>query len=49
MNTEEIIPYSEEEALDLMQNSTLFDQFITDTMSDFEQFSKTKVETDIKN
>lgn len=49
MNPEEVIAYSEEDALDLMQNSTLFDQFITDTMSDFEQFSRTKMETDVKN
>jgi hypothetical protein len=49
MNPEESIPYSEEEALQLLKNSPVFDQFITDTMNDFEQFSKKKVETDIKN
>ena len=49
MNQEESIPYSEEEALQLLKNSPVFDQFITDTMNDFEQFSKKKSETDIKN
>ena len=46
---EEAIPYSEEEALSLITNSTVFDQFITDTMNEFEQFSITKKETDVKN
>lgn len=46
---EEEIPYSQEEALSLITNSTVFDQFITDTMNEFEQFSITKRETDVKN
>ena len=49
MDPEENIEYSEEEALELLKNSTIFDQFVTDTMNDFEQFSKTKAETDSKN
>ena len=48
-NGEEEIPYSQEEALSLITNSTVFDQFITDTMNEFEQFSITKRETDVKN
>ena len=48
-NGEEEIEYSPEEALELLKNSTLFDQFVTDAMNDFEQFSKTKAETDEKN
>ena len=48
-NGEEEIPYSQEEALSLITNSTVFDQFITDTMNEFEQFSITKKETDVKN
>ena len=35
--------------LELLKNSTLFDQFITDAMNDFESFSKTKADTDAKN
>ena len=46
---EEEIPYSQEEALSLITNSTVFDQFVTDTMNEFEQFSITKRETDVKN
>ena len=46
---EEEISYSEEEALSLITNSTVFDQFVTDTMNEFEQFSITKKETDVKN
>ena len=49
MDPNENIEYSDEEALELLKNSTIFDQFVTDTMSDFEQFSKTKTETDSKN
>jgi hypothetical protein len=49
MDPNENIEYSDEEALELLKNSTIFDQFVTDTMSDFEQFSKTKTEIDSKN
>ena len=49
MNTEEELAYDEEEALELLKNSTIFDQFVTDTMNDFEQFSKKKAEEDVKN
>ena len=42
MNGNDDIVYSEEEALDLLKNSAIFDQFITDSMNDFEQFSKKK-------
>ena len=49
MDGEESLEYSEEEAIDLITNSTVFDQFITDTMNEFEQFSVTKKETDVKN
>ena len=45
----EEIEYTPEEALELLKNSTLFDQFITDAMNDFESFSKTKADTDAKN
>lgn len=49
MDGEEIIDYSSEDAMELLKNSTVFDQFITDTMNDFEQFSKKKTEADTKN
>lgn len=49
LDLEEEIEYSEEEALDLLKNSSVFDQFITDTMNDYERFSITKQETEVKN
>ena len=49
LNPEEEIVYSEEEALELLRNSTVFDQFVTDIMNDFEQFSKKKTEDNVKN
>lgn len=49
LNAEDEIPYSEEEALELLKNSSIFDQFITDTINDLEVFSVKKRETDQKN
>ena len=49
MDAEEEVEYSIEDAIELLKNSTVFDQFVTDTMNDFEQFSKKKAETDTKN
>ena len=49
VDAEEEIEYSNEDAIDLLKNSTIFDQFITDAMNDFEQFSKKKAETNEKN
>jgi len=49
MDANENIDYSEEEAVELLKSSTVFDQFVTDAMNDFEQFSKQKAETDAKN
>lgn len=49
MDGEENIEYSSDDAIELLKNSTIFDQFVTDTMNDFEQFSKKKKETDEKN
>ena len=46
---EDDIEYSNDDAIELLKNSTVFDQFVTDTMNDFEQFSKKKAETDAKN
>jgi preprotein translocase subunit SecA len=49
MNANDVIDYSEEEAVELLKNSTIFDQFVSDTLNDFEQFSRSKAETDSKN
>lgn len=49
MNPEEEIPYTHEDAVDLLKNSTVFDQFISESMNDFEQFSKREQETAAKN
>ena len=49
MDANENIDYSEEEAVELLKSSTVFDQFITDAMNDFEQFSKKKAEDNVKN
>ena len=45
----EAIEYNETEALELIINSTVFDQFITDAMQDYEQFTIEKKEQEIKN
>ena len=49
MDANDEIDYSIDDAIELLKNSTIFDQFITDCMNDFEQFSKRKVETNVKN
>lgn len=49
MNPEELIEYSEEDAIDLLKNSPVFDQFVTDTLNDFEQFSLKQKEETVKN
>ena len=49
LNPEDEIVYSQEEALELLKNSSIFDQFITDTVNDLEAFSIKKRETTVKN
>lgn len=49
MNPEESIDFTEEDAIELLKNSPIFDQFITDTLNDFEQFSLKKTEANVKN
>ncbi len=49
MDPNEEVEFTLEDATELLKNSTVFDQFVTDAMNDFEQFSKTKVENDVKN
>ena len=48
-NLEQDVPYSEEHALELLRNSTIFDQFVTDTMNDFEVFENEKSADAVKN
>jgi hypothetical protein len=49
MDPTEEVPYSAEDALVLLKNSTLFDQFITDTLNDFENFERESKEKTVKN
>lgn len=49
LDPDESIDYSEEEAFELLKNSTVFDQFITDTMNDYEKFSITRKNEEVKN
>jgi hypothetical protein len=49
MDPNDEVVYSEEDALDLLKSSTVFDQFVTDAMNDYEKFSINKRETDVKN
>lgn len=49
MNGNDAIDYSEEEAVELLKNSTIFDQFVSDSLNDFEQFSRSKAEDNAKN
>ena len=37
-----------EDAIELLKSSSIFDQFVTDAMNDFEQFSKKKAEDNVK-
>ena len=46
--TEEI-HYNEVEALELIKNSTVFDQFVTDLMQDYEKVTIEKKEQEVKN
>jgi hypothetical protein len=49
MNPKDEISYTEEDALDLLRSSTIFDQFVTDALNDYEKFSINKREEDAKN
>lgn len=49
MNPNETVEYTEEDAIEMLKNSTTFDQFVSDTLNDFEQFSRKKAEDDSKN
>jgi hypothetical protein len=43
------IPYSKEDAVELLKNSSIFDQFISDAVNNFENFEKDRKEEEIKN
>jgi len=45
----EVVEYSPEDALLLLKNSTIFDQFVTDSLNNFEVFDKEAKEQAIKN
>ena len=49
LDPNEDVEFSLEDAIELLKNSTVFDQFVTDAMNDFEKFSKTKKDTDSKS
>jgi hypothetical protein len=49
MDPNEEVTYTEEDALDLLKSSTVFDQFVTDALNDYEKFSIAKKEADAKN
>lgn len=46
---DEEVEFSAEEAVEMLKNSPIFDQFVTDTLNDFEQFSRKKAEDNAKN
>lgn len=46
---DEEVEFSTEEAVEMLKNSPIFDQFVTDTLNDFEQFSRKKAEDNVKN
>jgi len=49
MDQNEEIPYDQEEAVVLLNNSTIFDQFVTESLNDYELFSNKKMEEEVKN
>lgn len=49
MKPNDEIVYTEEDALDLLRSSTIFDQFVTDALNDYEKFSISKRDSDAKN
>ena len=49
LNPNDEVEYSEEDAVEILKNSPAFDQFVSVTLNDFEQFSRKKAEDDVKN
>ena len=48
-NENDEVPYTPEDALALLQNSTTFDQFLTDIMVDITTFQEAADEKEVKN
>jgi hypothetical protein len=49
MDAKEDVPYSADDALLLLKNSTLFDQFVTDSLNNFEGFERETKDAAVKN
>lgn len=49
MDPKEDVPYSADDALLLLKNSTLFDQFVTDSLNNFEVFERESKDEAVKN
>lgn len=49
MDPKEEVPYTADDALLLLKNSTIFDQFVTDSLNNFEVFERETKETAVKN
>jgi hypothetical protein len=48
-NGDEEIPYDLEDAIELLNNSTIFDQFVSESLNDYELFSNKKEALEEKN
>ena len=49
MDAKEQVPYTADDALLLLKNSTIFDQFVTDSLNNFEGFERESKEAAEKN
>lgn len=49
MDAKEDVPYSADDALLLLKNSTIFDQFVTDSLNNFEGFEREIKDAAVKN
>lgn len=49
MNQEEEVEYNLEDAIELLNNSTIFDQFVSESLTDYELFSRKEAEQEEKN
>jgi hypothetical protein len=49
MDAKESVPYTADDALLLLKNSTIFDQFVTDSLNNFEGFERESKEAAEKN
>lgn len=49
MDPKENVPYTTDDALLLLKNSTIFDQFVTDSLNNFDVFEREQKEANEKN